>query len=108
MNLVLYRYVRDYEYRYNPAYGFVDYDQPYPIIALRKFLVKRETKKCYVIELINGKEKYVLKYPLKKAYAYSCKEKAMKSFRKRTLASLDHSERDVNLAKEFLKLIDSE
>jgi hypothetical protein len=93
-----YRYEREYFYFGNPLND--------KGIILLEFKAVRETKQGYWLKLHYKKEKFVLK-DSKKRYAYPTKEEAFNSFVIRTIKSFDYASRDVENAKEFIKLINN-
>jgi len=94
LKLIHYRYERDY----GTFIGEVN-------IKLIEFETLRETEFGYWIKLPYRKEKFVLK-DSNKRYAYPTKKEAFNSFDIRTNRAAGYAERDLDNAREFLKLID--
>ena len=94
--MLLYRYVRDCSEEFTPA------------LVLSTHEVIRETKSCYVIKRWGKKtERFILKNPNGKRWAYTTKENALESFKHRTLRSISIARMYLEQGEAYLKLCET-
>ena len=94
--MLLYRYVRECSDEFTPA------------LVLSTHEVIRETKSCYVIKRWGEKpERFILKDPNGKRWAYDTKEKALENFRQRTLRSISIARMYLKQGEAYLKLCET-
>ena len=94
--MLLYRYVREYSEDFKPA------------LVLSTHEVIRETKSCYVIKKWGKRpERFILKDPNGKRWAYDTKEKALESFKHRTLRSISIAKMYLEEGEAYLKLCEA-
>ena len=94
--MLLYRYVREYS------------DEFTPTLVLSTHEVIRETKSCYVIKKWGKRtERFILKDPNGKRWAYATKENALENFRQRTLRSISIAKMYLEQGEAYLKLCET-
>ena len=93
-------------YRYVDVYDYSsDEDEPHYCVALRTFMVRRETPKgVWIAEADWMKPRFVLK-SANKRYAYPTAELAMESFRIRKGRQLQHLERGLERVRAVLETL---
>jgi hypothetical protein len=70
--------------------------------------VHRETRKCYVTRWTGNKgdEKFILKDPGGRRFAYADREHAMWSYRRRKTRQIEHCQKTIDKARKMLVTID--